>query len=58
MLKLPDDIVSDMPLPELGTGIWIGIAIGLLGIAFWIVGLLVFDYLVDRVQRDRSNVEE
>lgn len=37
-----------MMLPELGTGVWIGIGFGLLGIAFWVVGLFVFDRIVDK----------
>lgn len=35
-------------VPELGTGVWIGIAFGLVGISFWIVGLFVFNRLVDK----------
>lgn len=37
-----------MVIPELGSGVWIGIGFGILGISFWIIGLLVFDRLVDK----------
>lgn len=47
-----------MVAPGLGSGLLVGIAIGLFGIAFWVVGLVVFDYLVDRYQSEPPGVED
>lgn len=41
-----------MVIPELGSGVWIGIGFGLIGISFWVVGLFLFDRLVDRYGSD------
>lgn len=40
-----------MVLPEFESGIWIGIGFGILGISFWVIGLLVFDRLVDKMKQ-------
>ena len=39
-----------MVLPEISSGVLIGIAIGIFGVSFWVIGLLLFNYLLDRYQ--------
>ena len=52
MLKRVQSKAPIMVVPDVGPAVWIGIAIGVLGISFWVVGLLAFDYLLDRYQHD------
>lgn len=47
-----------MVLPDIPPGVWIGIGFGIVGISFWVVGLLVFDRLVDRYADDEPQPEE
>ena len=47
-----------MVLPDLDPGIWIGIAIGILGISFWVVGLVVFHFLLKRYRKKPPSVED
>ena len=46
-----------MVLPELSSGVWIGIGFGIIGISFWIIGLVLFDRLVDRFRNDPHDEE-
>lgn len=45
-----------MLLPAASSGIWIGIGIGILGISFWVVGILIFDRLVDRYRGESDDI--
>ena len=47
-----------MVLPDLGTGVWIGIGFGLLGVLFWVGGLLVFNRLIDKYADTEPGIEE
>lgn len=47
-----------MVLPELGPGVWIGIGFGLIGITFWIGGLLLIDKVAGRFSADHGNEPE
>lgn len=46
-----------MVLPDLGPGLWFGIAFGIFGVAFWIGGLVVFNYLLNRFHDEPSSEE-
>ena len=37
-----------MVLPEIGNGLLVGIGFGILGISFWVIGLLIFYKLFGR----------
>ena len=44
-----------MALPS---GVWVGIAIGLFGIGFWIAGLVAFHYLEKRYRGNQPTDSE
>lgn len=41
-----------MVFPDLGSGIWVGVAIGIFGISFWVAGLVVFHFLMKRYRNE------
>ena len=47
-----------MVVPEISSGVLIGIAIGIFGVSFWVIGLVVFNFLVDRYQDDPQGLDE
>lgn len=49
---------STMVLPDLGSGVWVGIAIGVFGISFWIVGIVAFHFILERYQDDPPGADE
>ena len=51
-------MVVGMVLPDLPTGLVIGIVFGIVGISFWIGGLLVFDRLIGRIRAEGETVDE
>lgn len=46
-----------MVLPDLPPGMMLGLAFGILGISFWIIGLVIFERLFARMDKKANEAE-